>query len=109
MDWRTARIRALNDELRQKGRGGATVMTSGIAALPDYARTAVMTAVGSFEHFNTANDPHGERDFAVLYVAGVRVMFKIDYYDLALAGHSHDPTNPEVTRRVLTIMLAEEY
>ena len=33
MDTKTARIRALNDELRQNFAGGAAVMTPGIAAL----------------------------------------------------------------------------
>lgn len=84
-------------------------MTCGVASLPGQTQFAIMAAIRSFEHFTPANDPHGEHDFAALLVAGERVMFKIDYYDMALAGHSHDPTNPAVTRRVLTIMLAQEY
>lgn len=31
------------------------------------------------------------------------------YYDKTLMNHSPDPTNPSVTERVITIMLAEEY
>ena len=56
-----------------------------------------------------ANDPYGEHDFGLIEVAGHRVMFKIDYYDLSLCGHSADPADPLMTRRVLTIMLAGEY
>ena len=37
MDTKTARIRALNDELRQRLTGGMAVMTPGIAALGEEA------------------------------------------------------------------------
>ncbi len=37
------------------------------------------------------------------------IFFKIDYYDKQGAFHSSDPSDPAVTQRVITIMLAEEY
>jgi hypothetical protein len=37
------------------------------------------------------------------------IFFKIDYFDKTLAYHSPDPSDPSVTERVITIMLAEEY
>jgi len=37
------------------------------------------------------------------------VFFKIDCYDLALSAHSPDAGDPNVTKRVITIMLASEY
>jgi hypothetical protein len=40
---------------------------------------------------------------------GHTIMFKIDYFAQDLSMHSPDPADPSVTRRVITIMLAEEY
>jgi hypothetical protein len=40
---------------------------------------------------------------------GHTIFFKIDYYDETLSVHSPDAADPAVTKRVITIMLAEEY
>jgi len=109
MDSTTERIRALNDQLRTSGQGGDIVATRGIAALELPTKAAVFAAVQSFDRFTPDNDPYGEHDFGLIEVAGEQVMFKIDYYDCALAGHSPDASDPAVTKRVLTIMLASEY
>ncbi|PND28448.1 DUF3768 domain-containing protein [Sinorhizobium sp. M4_45] len=103
------RIRVLNDWLRIHGAGGRVMMTSGIAALDDEQRHKVVTAIRSFDDFTEDNDPHGEHDCAVLEVDGLHVMFKIDYYDLTLSSHSPNPADPSVTKRLLTVMLADEY
>lgn len=58
--------------------------------------------------FRQRNDPQGEHDFAALTVEGARVMFRIDYYDRELTYGSEDPADPLVTRRVMTVWLAEE-
>lgn len=105
----TERIRALNDQLRTTGKGGDIVATSGIAALSLPIKVAIFAAVQAFDRFTTDNDPYGEHDFGLLEVAGQRVMFKIDYYANDLTGHSSDASDPNVTRRVLTILLASEY
>ena len=105
----TAEIRRLNDRLRVSGAGGRIMVTAGIDALPPDTFAMILAAIVSFDAFNADNDPHGEHDCASLHVAGYDVIWKVDYFDLALSMHSPDPADPKVTRRVLTIMLAEEY
>ena len=103
------RIRSRNDALRQHHRGGTIVITRGIQALSAETIRAIDQAITAFEGFDDANDPYGEHDFGSVDVHGFTVFFKVDYYDLTLTGHSPDPSDPAVTHRVLTIMLAEEY
>jgi hypothetical protein len=105
----TERIRALNDQLRTTGQGGDVVVTRGIAALDLLTKAAIFAAVQAFDRFTTDNDPYGEHDFGLLEVAGHRIMFKIDYYDSNMTYLSSNPSDPQVTRRVLTILLASEY
>ena len=105
----TARIRALNDALRRSGASGRILMTAGVAALPRDEQLAIVAAVMAFEAFDADDDPYGEHDFGALRIAAHRVMFKIDAYDRSMRAHSPDPGDPAVTRRVLTILLAEEY
>jgi hypothetical protein len=99
----------LNDELRQHHRGGLIVLTCGLEALGPEVVQTVVDAVSRFEAFTSDNDPYGEHDFGSVEVQGHRVFFKIDYYDLDLTYRSPDPADPIVTRRVMTLMLAEEY
>ena len=103
------RIRALNDELRHTFTGGMAVMTPGIAALGQEAVERIVKTIAVFDDFCHANDPHEEHDFGSFEADGHKIFFKIDYYDQSLTYHSPDPSDPAVTRRVITIMLAEEY
>jgi hypothetical protein len=105
----TERIRALNDELRRNLPTGHAVMTVGVAALGPEAVARIVKTVAVYDDFYHANDPYGEHDFGSFEADGERIFFKIDYYDNALTAHSPDPSDPSVTERVITIMLAEEY
>ncbi len=106
---RVTRIRALNDQFRTTLRGGSVVLTAGIVVLGAETQKRIINAVQRFEQFDADNDPWGEHDFGALDVDGEHVFFKLDYYDLERAMHSPDATDPAVTERVLTIMLASEY
>jgi Protein of unknown function (DUF3768) len=106
---KTEQIRALNDALRQNLTVGTAIITAGVAALGAEAVARIVKTIAAYDDFCHANDPHEEHDFGSFEVDGQTIFFKIDYYDKALAFHSPDPTDPSVTERVITIMLAEEY
>lgn len=106
---KAARIRELNDAFRTSLTGGRITLTDGILQSTDLDTEAMMQLVRSFTAFDTDNDPYGEHDFGAITVGEQRIFFKIDYYDKSLEFGSPDPSDPSVTTRVMTIMLAEEY
>jgi hypothetical protein len=109
MDITNDRIRALNDELRRNLPEGHAVMTTGIAALGAEAVARIVKTIAVYDDFCHANDPYEEHDFGSFEADSHLIFFKIDYYDKDLTYHSPDPTDPSVTERVITIMLADEY
>jgi hypothetical protein len=53
MDTKTARIRALNDQLRQHLTGGMAVITPGVAALGAEAVERIVKTIAVFDDFAT--------------------------------------------------------
>ena len=102
-------IRTLNDNLRQTRTGGQVMLSPGIAAQGERSLAEILALVATFNEFTKENDPYGEHDCAVVSWDGRRVLFKIDYYDPTLQFCSDDPTDPEKTRRIMTVMFASEY
>jgi len=84
-------------------------MTVGVSELPIDVKAQVLLKVKSFSTFDEGNDPHAEHDFGSFEVAGETFFWKIDYYDSDCRYGSEDPSDPEKTTRVLTVMLADEY
>jgi hypothetical protein len=109
MTTKTEAIRALNDELRENLSAGKALITAGVAALGAEAVARIVKTIAVYDDFCHANDPHEEHDFGVFEVDGHKIFFKIDYFDKSRISHSPDPSDPSVTERVITIMLAEEY
>ncbi len=105
--FRAANIAALNDTHRRDLAG--VVLTASVAALPPDDRDALLRAVAAFDGFDAGNDPYGEHDFGAVALAGNRYFFKLDYYDESLTIHSLDPCDAAVTRRIMTVMRADEY
>ena len=122
----SARIARLNDLARSAmGVACTAVATVGFRSLPEADQSSVRQLIETYDAFDEDNDPQGERDFGCVYQLGdgrwtterlrlrdderERVFWKFDYYDRDLRFGSEDAANPAVTRRVLTIMLADEY
>ncbi|MGH9808538.1 MAG: DUF3768 domain-containing protein [Terriglobia bacterium] len=106
---RRQRIAELNDKFRRTFVGGMVVKSAAIAALPADVQATIMQKVMTFTEFCADNDPHGEHDFGSFRLAGHHVFWKIDNYDERMEWGSEDPADPRKTKRVLTVMLAEEY
>jgi hypothetical protein len=105
---RAQAIAKLNDQHRALP-GAGWVVTPGLRAMGEPMLVQAMAAVKAFSDFSEDNDPYGERDFGAFEIEGQRLFWKIDYYDLNLVMASPNPADPAVTRRILTLMLAEEY
>lgn len=106
---KSAKIRILNDRLRKSLTGGQVVMTAGVSALPVKVRAQAIELTRTFDNFTPDNDPHQEHDFGSFEIAGQKFFFKLDYFNKAMKYGSDDPSDPEKTTRVLTIMRADEY
>jgi hypothetical protein len=122
----TARIARLNDLARRAmGVACTAVATVGFRSLPAPDQSRVRELIETYDAFDEDNDPHGERDFGCVYQLGdgqwtterprlrdderERVFWKFDYYGRDFRFGSEDAANPAITRRVLTIMLSDEY
>ena len=103
------KIAVLNDNLRTTFVGGQVVMTAAVNELPLDVKARVIRGVQSFSKFDADNDPHHEHDFGSFEIGGEKFFFKIDYYSRDMEGGSEDPSDPEKTTRVLTIMFASDY
>ena len=100
----SAKIAEKNDEFRRSMEG--CTVTRGVVAMGEDAKE-IFVKVRDFTKFTEDNDPYGEHDFGSFMVSGVKIFWKIDYYDENLEKWC-DPLSPDCNR-VLTIMRADEY
>ena len=105
----SAKIAVLNDRARQRLDHCRWILTQGVLSCDPITVAELLIAVEDFDNFTADNDPYAEHDFGVIKLSGDTFFWKFDYYDLDLQMHSPDPTDTNVTTRVLTIMLADEY
>ena len=113
-----ALIAAQNDAFRRSILGttpvtdapqGQFVMTRGVAELGPDARLDLTRRVAAFGAFTADSDPQGWHEMGVIDFEGTTVWFKIDLYDVDYQYGSSEPSDPEQTRRVLTLLLPSEY
>jgi len=100
-----AKIAKLNDAARRDVMSYMT--TAGVISLEPSIVGDIYTAVYNYKDFTEDNDPYGEHDFGSFKIHGHKIFWKIDYYDQQLK-YGVDPLDSDC-RRVVTIMLAEEY
>ncbi|MDO8513390.1 MAG: DUF3768 domain-containing protein [bacterium] len=93
----------LNDQFRKSGFG--VTLTGGVQSVEDLP--GLLLAIQEFDNFNEDNDPWHEHDFGRLDWHGDKVFWKIDYYDQELQEWE-DPLTGSC-RRIITVMLAQEY
>ena len=105
----TEKIKLLNEMFRKTFVGGQVMLTTGIRAKSEEEQAEILHKVRLFNEFTKANDPYGEHDYGRFTHNGENIMFKIDYYNKTYDSISDDPSNPDITNRVMTIMCADEY
>lgn len=114
----TAVIAAQNDAFRRSILGttpvadapqGQFVMTRGVAALGPDAQQELTGRVAAFDGFNADSDPQGWHEMGVIEFNGTTIWFKLDLYDVDYQYGSPEPSDPEQTRRILTLLLPSEY
>ena len=106
---KVAEIRRLNDAFRTSFRGGQVLLTESVAALPDMVKASALEKVAAFQEFNEENDPRHEHDYGSFDHCDREVWWKIDYFDVKLEYASPDPTDTLLTKRIMTIGLAQDW
>ena len=98
------RIRQLNDAFRSSFRGGKILLTASVAELPDMVKATALHQVAQYKDFTEANDPNGTHDFPKFELSNRSFIFSIVAYDKNLEFESPDPTDPDKTILVGTLM-----
>jgi len=112
----TALIAAQNDQFRRaiidppkSAVAGRLLVTPGVVDCgPDFMQEAIQLTA-DFDAFSPDADPYALHEMGVITVKGETVWWRIDLYDLQYEYGSEVPSDPEQTRRVLTILLPSEY
>ena len=102
-------IQQLNDQHRKNLLKNGVTLTQSVRMLNASELKELIQLVQDYDNFTEDNDPHKEHDFGSIEFKGTTYFWKFDYYDLDLEGGIEDPSDPSITKRVLTLMEADEY
>ena len=106
---RRATIARLNDHFRFTGEDGWVFLSAGVAAQAVPVKDAIVHAVRNFDTFTSDSDPDGAHEYGMLTIHELQIIWEITYYRRDLGKAESDPADPATTKRVMAIMLAEEY
>lgn len=102
-------LRDENDAFREWGNGdGRWVMSEGLQDDP-FAKVGVLDKVRNYRDFDPEDEADDMHDFGAFDHHGRRIYWKIDVMDSNGRYAGEDAFDPRETRRLLTVMLADEY
>ena len=105
---RPRRIRDLNDAFRSTFTGGIVTLTPGVRALGPAQRQHIIEKVRRFSDFTSDANGQAEHDYGAFSVDNADFCWRIGYYNRTLDGYSNDPSDPDLTIRIFTIMISED-
>src|SRR5580700_6666874 len=105
---RSVAIRQLNDHARRTFTGCTVMVTPTVQELPEDQKALLLEAVRTFNDFDIGNDPWREHDCGCIELFDEDWVWKIDYFSPDMRTGSDDPSDVQKTRRVLTILRADE-
>jgi hypothetical protein len=103
------RICRLNDTFRRAFHGSEILLTQQFLTLPPSMRRRAIDAIKACDSFPPEYDIYQEHDLVMVDVDGTVIYAKIDYYALDMGFPAEDPSDPLATKRVMTIMLSNEF
>lgn len=114
MSEQSDKIRDLNDRFRKGDLsvpGHKLITRDLINTLADenIGMELLWPLISEYDEFNAENDPHGEHDFGQFNLNDHKCFWKIDVMDPSLELAPLDPTDPTLSVRVLTVMLATDW
>ena len=99
-----AKIIELNDQLRTSFKGGRVQMTRGVYDLDQQLRGRALSVMARYDTF----DRDSEHDHGVFIFAGYAFEWRIEYRATNGEGISPDPSDPELTFRVITLYVFDD-